>query len=141
MSDKISDSLIDEILDDLKAKNLNDDSEEIYSIDDIDSLLAEIGGTDLAMGSYSSAYTSVPSTEKAEAVKTKRAESAFSIIIEINSRKMYIGIEVATPINTLKGSNYFNSHLSYFFYFPVWGFNMSQLTNTVYYQRIATIRE
>lgn len=78
MSDKISDSLIDEILDDLKAKNLNDDSEEIYSIDDIDSLLAEIGGTDLAMGSYSSAYTSVPSTEKAEAVKTKRAESAFS---------------------------------------------------------------
>ena len=78
MSDKISDSLIDEILDDLKAKNLKDDSEEIYSIDDIDSLLAEIGGTDLAMGSYSSAYSSAPSEEKKEPVKTERVVSTFS---------------------------------------------------------------
>ena len=78
MSDKISDSLIDEILDDLKAKNLQDDSEEIYSIDDIDSLLAEIGGTDLAMGSYSSAYSSAPSEEKEEPVKTERVVSTFS---------------------------------------------------------------
>ena len=52
MSDKISDSLIDEILNDLKAKNQENDSQEIYSIDAIDSLLAEIGGTDLAVGSY-----------------------------------------------------------------------------------------
>lgn len=78
MSDKISDSLIDEILDDLKSKNLKDDSAEIYSIDAIDSLLAEIGGSDLAMGSYSSAYASVPTEEKPEAVKTERVASTFT---------------------------------------------------------------
>ena len=78
MSDKISDSLIDEILDDLKAKNLKDDSEEIYSIDDIDSLLAEIGGTDLAVGSYSTAYDSAVSKVKPETTKTERVASTFS---------------------------------------------------------------
>lgn len=78
MSDKISDSLIDEILNDLKAKNLKDDSEEIYSIDDIDSLLAEIGGTDLAVGSYSSAYGSVTSDEKPETAKNERVASTFT---------------------------------------------------------------
>ena len=78
MSDKISDSLIDEILDDLKAKNLRDDSEEIYSIDDIDSLLAEIGGTDLAVGSYSSAYGSDAFEEKKNETKTERVASTFS---------------------------------------------------------------
>ena len=78
MSDKISDSLIDEILNDLKAKNLKDDSEEIYSIDDIDSLLAEIGGTDLAVGSYSSAYVSASSEEKTEPAKNERVASTFT---------------------------------------------------------------
>lgn len=78
MSDKISDSLIDEILSDLKAKNQEDDSQEIYSIDAIDSLLAEIGGSDLAVGSYSAAYGSALSGEKSDTAKTERVASTFT---------------------------------------------------------------
>lgn len=46
MADKISDNLIEEILNDIKIKNGEMEPEDVYSIEDIDSLLAEITGTE-----------------------------------------------------------------------------------------------
>ncbi len=81
MTDKISDNLIDEILNDIKTKGVIEDSGEVYSLDAIDSLLAEIGGTELTVDSYVSNYKTIVTEPVKEVKKEERKSSGFTFDI------------------------------------------------------------
>ncbi len=78
MADKISDSLIEEILNDVKAKTGEDVSNEEFSSTDIDLLLAEISG-DAPKAQTSENVYSQPTTESEEKEPVKKGFFSFDI--------------------------------------------------------------
>lgn len=78
MADKISDNLIEEILNDIKAKNGEELPEQEYSITDIDLLLAEISGTDSAT-EVGEIVFSKPEIKEAEKETAKKGLFSFDI--------------------------------------------------------------
>lgn len=80
MADKISDNLIEEILNDVKERNGEEIPEQEYSLTDIDLLLAEISGEKKAQKEDEKATEIVfPATEKKEEKPVKKGFFSFDI--------------------------------------------------------------
>ncbi len=78
MTDKISDNLIDDILNDVKAKNGDSVPDAEYSMTDIDLLLAEISGNVPDSEAEETVFTQ-PETKKAEEKPNKKGFFSFDI--------------------------------------------------------------
>lgn len=82
MADKISDNLIEEILNDVKAYNGEVEPETTYSVEDIDLLLADIMGNDVSDKTVVVPSVTVTDSNKAEPVEQKQKEEKFSVDIK-----------------------------------------------------------
>ncbi len=78
MADKISDNLIDDILNEAKAYGGNDEPEKIYSMGDIDQLLADIMGNDKTEVESPAVSEVVVSTPPVKQEKKKDIKKTFS---------------------------------------------------------------